>query len=230
MLSLFRKRQNTMLGVDIDSLSLSLLELTSEGDTFRVEAYAREVLPQSGQITKNTKTEDTVDIEAQSQCLEQMIKKGKFSTKKAVSAVSSSNIITKQLIMDGSLNDEEIENQIILEAERIIPYSIEEVSIDFDVLGKNENDDTKINVLLVACRRQIVDERESLLNLAGLKPQIIDVTTYAMERAYPLIASQLQLKKADSRVALVHIGDLFITLNVLQNGDSIWRQTLCGAS
>lgn len=221
MFSSFHKRQDTMLGVDIDSLSLSLLELASDGNTFCLRAYAREMLPQNEQTTKSAETEDAIDIEIQSQCLERLIKKGKFSTKKAVSAVSSSNIITKHLVMDESLDETEIENQIILEAERIIPYSIDDVAIDFEVLGKNNTDDTKVDVLLVACRRQMVDDREHLLTLSGLQPQVIDVTTYAMERAYPLIAPQLPLRETDNVVALIHIGDQFTTLNVLKDGNSI---------
>lgn len=218
MLGLFGKQQQTVIGADVDSLSASLLELTQEGANFRLNAYERVALPQKEMSSDEASSDEDIDIEAQSACLAKLIKKGKFVSRSAISAVPASSVITKRLVMEASLSEDEMESQVVLEAEQVVPYPIDEVALDFEILGENTSDDEKVDVLLVACRKQTIDDKENILSLAGLQPQAVDVVTYAMERAYPLISAQLKLP-AEHSVALVHIGDLFTTLNILKNGN-----------
>lgn len=222
MFGLFRKRQRSIVGADIDSLSASLLELSPEGSTFKLKAYGIGSLAQKEVSGDEQAAQEGLDFEAQGNSLAKLLKAGKFFSRNVISAVPASSVITKHLVMDASLNNEEMESQVVLEAEQVIPYPIEEVAMDFEVLGEHAQDEGKVNVLLVACRKQTVDDRESVLTLAGLSPQAIDVVSYAMERAYSLVQPQLTLPEKGASVALVHVGDLFTTLNILRNNRSVY--------
>jgi len=217
----FRNQQEKAIGADIDGLSVSLLELSPESENFRLNAYSRGIFPSQQVALEQRDDLDDSDLDKYGAYLKGLLKKANFSAKNVISAVPASSIITKQLVMDASLNEEEMETQIVLEAEQIIPYPIDEVTFDFEVIGKNESED-KVDVLLVACRKQTVDDHESILCISGLNPTVIDVVTYAMERAYTLIEPTLNLPEDSASVALVNIGESSITLNILRNGQSAY--------
>ena len=224
MLGLFTKKANTLLGIDISSTSVKLLELSRSGSRYRVESYAVEPLPANAVVEKNI-----AELEGVGQALSRLLTKAKTGVKSAAVAVSGSAVITKSIEMDGGLSDDELENQLKIEADQYIPYPLEEVAIDFEVQGPAARFPGRVEVLLAACRKENVEIREAALALAGLTAKIVDVEAYALERSYGLLAPQLGVGHDELTVALVDIGATMTTLSVLHNGRTIYtREQLFG--
>ncbi|MCD1608177.1 pilus assembly protein PilM [Stutzerimonas kunmingensis] len=224
MLGLFTKKANTLLGIDISSTSVKLLELSRSGSRYRVEAYAVEPLPANAVVEKNI-----AELEGVGQALQRVVAKAKTGCKSAVVAVSGSAVITKIIEMDAGLSGEELENQLKIEADQYIPYPLEEVAIDFEVQGPAPRSPGRAEVLLAACRKENVEIREAALALAGLTAKVVDVEAYALERSYGLLAPQLGAAHGELTVAVVDIGATMTTLSVLHNGRTIYtREQLFG--
>lgn len=170
MLGLFNKKANTLLGIDISSTSVKLLELSRQGDRYRVEAYAVEPLPSSAVVEKNI-----AELEGVGQALARVLSKAKTSVRNVAVAVAGSAVITKTIEMDAGLSDDEMENQLKIEADQYIPYPLDEVAIDFEVQGVSTRNPERVNVLLAACRKENVEVREAALALAGLTARVVDV-------------------------------------------------------
>lgn len=224
MLGLFKKKANTLLGIDISSTSVKLLELSRTGGRYKVEAYAVEPLPLNAVVEKNI-----AELEGVGQALNRVLAKAKTGLRQAAVAVAGSAVITKTIEMDGNLSEDELEEQIKLEADQYIPYPLEEVSIDFEVQGPSVRNPDRAEVLLAACRRENVEVREAALALAGVTAKVVDVEAYALERAYALLQPQLSGSAEDMTVAVVDIGATMTTLSVLHNGRTIYtREQLFG--
>lgn len=224
MLGLFNKKANTLLGIDISSTSVKLLELSRSGSRYKVEAYAVEPLPSNAVVEKNI-----ADLEGVGQALSRLLAKAKSGVKTVSVAVAGSAVITKTIEMEAGLSDDELENQLKIEADQYIPYPLEEVAIDFEVQGPSARNSDRVDVLLAACRKENVEVREAALALAGLTVKVVDVEAYALERAYGLLAAQLGNGHDELTVALVDIGATMTTLSVLHNGKTIYsREQLFG--
>jgi len=122
------------------------------------------------------------------------------------------------------LTDDEMEEQIMIEADQYVPYSLDEVNFDFEVQHINENNPEMVDVLLVASRRENLDDRVEALSKAGLKASIVDVEAFAMEKAFSLLSDQFADSTGDKTVAIADIGSTISTLNVLRNGRSVYTR------
>jgi len=216
---LLGKKSSSVLGVDVSSSSVKLLELSRHGDRFRVESYAVEPLPANAVVEKSI-----TDVEAVGEVVKRVASKSRTSLKHAAIAVSGSAVITKVIQMPGRLNEFEMEDQIVLEADQYIPYPLDEVAIDFEVQGPSETNPDDVDVLLAACRKENVDAREDALEIAGLTTRVVDVEAYALERAYALIEPQLDSQGEDLVVAIVDIGATMTTLSVLAEGITVYTR------
>lgn len=224
MLGLFTKKANTLLGIDISSTSVKLLELSRSGGRYKVEAYAVEPLPPNSVVEKNI-----AELEGVGQALSRVVAKARTGVKTAAVAVAGSAVITKTIEMDGGLSDDELENQLKIEADQYIPYPLEEVAIDFEVQGVSARNAERVDVLLAACRKENVEVREAALALAGLTARVVDVEAYALERAFGLLGDQLGGNADELTVAVVDIGATMTTLSVLHHGRTIYtREQLFG--
>ena len=216
---LFKQKQPAVLGLDISSTAIKLLELGKSGDRLRVESYAVEPLPANSVIEKNI-----ADVEAVGEAIKRAVKRSASRTKFAAVAVAGSAVITKIIAMPASLSEDEMEQQIQLEADQYIPYPLEEVNLDFEVIGPSENDPERIDVLLAASRSENVDIRIAAIELAGLKAKIVDVEAYAMENAFSLIISQLPEQGIDQTIAIIDVGATMTTLNVMHDRKTIYTR------
>ncbi|GAB3474533.1 pilus assembly protein PilM [Azotobacter salinestris] len=224
MLGLFNKKAGSLLGIDISSTTVKLIELSRSGNRYRVEAYAVEPLPANAVVEKNI-----ADLDGVGQTLSKVLAKAKTGTKNAAVAVAGSVVITKTVEMDAGLSEEEMETQLKLEADQYIPYPLEEVAIDFEVQGVLPRSPGRVEVLLAACRKENVEAREAVLALAGLTAKVVDVEAYAMERACGLLVNQLGGDPAGLIVAVVDIGATMMTLSVLHDGRTLYtREQLFG--
>jgi len=215
----FGKKSSAVLGLDISSSSIKLLELSKQGDRFRVESYAVEPLPANAVVEKNI-----TDVEAVGDAIKRVVSKSRSGVKQVAVAVSGSAVITKVIQMDGGINEFEMEDQIALEADQYIPYPLDEVAIDFEVQGPSEANLDKVDVLIAACRKENVDVRQDALDIAGLTTKVVDVEAYALERAYQLIESQLNSHGDDLVVAIMDVGATMATLSVIAEGKTVYTR------
>ncbi|KPU55507.1 type IV pilus assembly PilM family protein [Pseudomonas fluorescens] len=224
MPGLFNKKSSTLLGIDISSTSVKLLELSRQGERYRVEAYAVEPLPVGAVIEKNI-----AELEGVGLALTRALARARTGLKNVAVAVAGSAVITKTIEMDAGLSEDEMESQLKIEADQYIPYPLDEVAIDFEVQGTSVRNPERVNVLLAACHKENVEVREAALTLAGLTARVVDVEAYALERSFGLLASRLAVSGERSTVAVVDIGATMTTLSVLQNGRIIYtREQLFG--
>jgi type IV pilus assembly protein PilM len=218
-----RKKTSALLGIDVSSTSVKLLEISTAGGKYKVESYAVATLPPGAVVEKNINDLDGV---RDSVVKAQQLSKSKI--KNVAVAVAGSAVILKNIEMEAGLNDYDMEQQIIAEADQYIPYALDEVAIDFDVLGTIEGNDDVADVLLAACRKENVDMRVDAIERAGLQPKVVDIEAFAMERSFKLLQDNLALDD-DKVIALVDIGATMTTLNVFHGGKSVYtREQLFG--
>lgn len=218
-----KKKTTPVLGLDVSSTTVKLLELSYTGDRYRVESYAVSSLPQDAVIEKNVN-----DVDGVANAIRSVVAQSRTKLKTVAAAVAGSSVITKMIDMPQGLSEDDMETQLTLEADQYIPYPLEEVAIDFEIQGPSPERDNQVEVLLAACRRETIDSRVEAIEGAELIPRIMDVEAYAMERAFSLIRHQLDLEE-ESTVAVVDIGATMTTLSVLNNGQTIYtREQLFG--
>ncbi len=207
-----------LVGVDISSTAVKLLQLSESGGRYRVEHYAVEPLPPNAVVEKNI-----VEVEAVGEAIKRAVARSGTKLKHGAAAVSGSSVITKIIPMQGDLLEDELEDQVQVEAANYIPYPIDEVSLDFEVLGAVPNNPEMIQILLAASRTENVEIRQTALELGGLTARVVDVEAFAMENAFKLVSDQLSVPR-DAVVALVDVGATMTTLNVLRNQRSIYTR------
>jgi type IV pilus assembly protein PilM len=223
VLGLKLKKSKNLLGVDISSTAVKLLELSHAGGRYQIENYVIRPLPVNAVMEKNIN-----DPAAVGESIRQAVSILKPATREAAVAVAGSAVITKVIEMNAALSDAELENQIIVEADQYIPYPLGEVAIDFERQEQTDSNSDFVNVLLAACRKENVESRVEALEAGGLIAKVVDIEAYAIERAYGLLADQL--RRVDVRtVAILDIGATVTTVHVLLNGKTIYtREQLFG--
>jgi len=225
LFSFLNKGPNTMLGLDISSTSVKLLELSRSGGKYRVESYGVEPLPGNAVVEKNI-----ADVEGVGEAIERLIARAKTKVKLAAVAVAGSAVITKTIEMSADLNENEMETQLHDEADQYIPYPLDEVALDFEVQGISPRSDEQVEVLLAACRRENVEMRQEALELGGLKAKVVDIEAHCMQRAFELVRDQFfEDGGQDKIIAIIDIGATMTTLSVLTNaGAPYTREQLFG--
>ena len=223
MLEFLSRKSKTLLGVDISSTAVKLLELSLTNGKYRIENYVIRQLPANAVVEKNIS-----DIDAVGDCISQAVSILKPGTKEAAVAVAGSAVITKIIEMSAAMSDDEMENQIIVEADQYIPYPLSEVAIDFERQDSTDPNSDFVDVLLAACRKENVESRVGAMQSGGLTALVVDIEAYAMERAFGLLVDQLQGSDPQT-VAIIDIGATVTTLHVLLNGKTIYtREQLFG--
>lgn len=217
-MGLLGQRKTPLVGIDISFTAVKLLLLSQSAGRYRVEHYAVEPLPPNAVAEKNI-----VETEAVGEAIKRALNQAGIKCKDAAVAVAGSAVIIKQITMPANLDENELEDQVQLEAGQYIPYPIEEVSLDFEVLGPVPGNDEMVSILLAASRSENVELRVSALELGGLTAKVVDVEAFAMENAFRLIAEQLSVPKGNL-VALVDVGATMTTLNVLRDQRSVYTR------
>ena len=219
MLGFLGSKSGNLFGIDIGSSSVKLVSLSGGSGHYSLDSYAVVALPH-GAVTEGSIKDSGVVAEV----IEKAVKVAgnkKSGESSAATAVQSSAVITKRIEMSNALSDFDLEDQIKIEADQFIPYPIEEVALDFEVIGPAEHSPNLNSVLLVACRQTDVEEREDAISSAGLKCKVIDVDTFAIERAYPLFSAE---QPDDKLVGIVDIGASTLTLNVFKGKEIVYTR------
>jgi type IV pilus assembly protein PilM len=216
---LFTKKQPPLVGIDISSSAVKVLELSKSGEHMRVERYAVEPLPQNA-VVEHAITE----VEQVAEAVERAVKRSGTRLKHAAVAVPAAHVITKIIKMAANMTDQERQTQIEMEADHYIPYPLDEVNLDYCVLGVSESNAEEADVLMAACRKEVVDDYLAVIQRPGLQPHVVDVETFAMENAYSLIASHMPGGGMEKTVAILDVGATATNINVVHNNRSVYTR------
>lgn len=213
--SLFRRPPAPLIGLDISSSSIKLVELTQDSQgAWVVERCASEPLEADWVVDGNI--EKFEDVAA---ALKRLLKKSGTRTKRVALALSHSSVITKKIILPGALSEQELEVQVESEASQYIPFPLDEVSLDFCVMGPNAKSPSDVDVLLAATRKEKVEEINNLAVLVGLTPVIVDVESYASRLAAGRWIAQLPNAGEDELIALIKVGARNFSLQIVRNDE-----------
>jgi type IV pilus assembly protein PilM len=219
-MSWFNRNKKASLGIDISGTTIKLLELIRTGNSYRVAHFSIVSLPPDSSSQKRLSTSVVADG------IKRALKKSGSSLKQAVVAVTESAIMTKTLSLPASLTDDEMEEELIMTADQYLPYSLDDLNFDFEIQNINKNNPELVDLLLVASRRENVDDRIEALSLAGLKASIVDVEGYALENAFSILSTSfLNPDKDDHTIAIVDIGSTLTSLTILNNGKVIYTRS-----
>lgn len=218
-MGIFRLKPDPLVGIDISSTAVKLLELSRTGKGYRVESYAMEPLPEKAIEDKNI-----VEIEVVGEAIRRVGNRAKPRSHYATVAVAGPAVVTKVITLQGGMSDADMRAAIELDAEQYIAMPISEVHFDFEVIGKNDKEEDRVDVLLVASRNENVETRVAALDLGGFKAKVVDIEKFALENAFVLVAQNDPEIKEDEVVALVEVGATTTTLNVLSNQKIIYTR------
>lgn len=210
MFTLLKPKNRTLLGIDIGSTSIKVLQIATSGAQNRVEGYASLPLPQNA-VEANT----IKDLDAVTDTLSKALVQGAFTCKQVAISVPDSSAISKIIQINQGLNETEIEEIILMEADKYIPYPIDEINLDFSVIGPSTKNTAMTDVLIVASRTENVNNRIEAVKRAGLEPLIVDVESYAIERCAQLFTTELPSGGTNKLVALIDIGGMYTNLFVM---------------
>lgn len=218
--SLFSRQPVPMLGLDISSSSVKLVELGRDqrGDLV-LERCAIEPLERGWITDGNIEKFDEV-----ADALRRVVKKSGTRTKNVALALPPSAVITKKIVLPGGMSDAELEVQVESEANQYIPFSLDEVSLDFCVMGPSANSMGDVEVMIAASRKEKVQDRQGLAEAAGLKPVIIDIESYASRLAAGRLIEGLPGGGVDALVALFEVGALTTSMQVIRNGEVLYER------
>ena len=217
-LSIFNPKARSLIGLDISSSAVKMVELGSDGKSgFRVERYAIEVLPRDAVADGNI-----VHLEATAEASRRAWKRLATSTRSVAIALPTSHVITKKIIVAAGLREQELELQVESEANQYIPFALEEVNLDFQIVGPAPSSPDEIEVLIAASRKEKVEDRVAVVESAGLKAVVMDVESYAALAAFDLISKQLPEGGKGQVIALVDIGANVMSLTVLRDGQQLY--------
>lgn len=218
--ALLNPKARSLLGLDISSSAVKLVELTANGkEGYRVERYTIEVLPKDAVSDGNI-----ANLEGVVDTVKKAWKRLGTSTRNVAMALPGSAVITKKIIVPAGLRDEELEAQVESEANQYIPFSIDEVNLDYQVLGPAPSVPDELEVLIAASKKERVEDRIAVADAAGLKAVVMDVESLATLAAFELIERQLPSGGENQIIALIDAGANVMNLTVLRNGQQVYAR------
>ncbi len=217
--SLFGKKKLPLVGLDISTSAVKMVELAEGGkNDMRLVRCATEPLPKGAIVDGNIE-----NIEQVAEAIRKVWKKSGATSKHVAIGLPSASVITKQITLPGGLHEDELEVQVESEASQYIPFALEEVSLDFDVIGPSPNAEDEIEVMLAAARKEKVEDRVAVAEAAGLMPTVMDIETYAARAAIERITSRFP-QASGKIIALFNIGSAVTHISVLLDGKPLYER------
>ncbi|HEY8249543.1 MAG TPA: pilus assembly protein PilM [Burkholderiales bacterium] len=217
---LFTAKAPPLFGLDISSSSVKMLELVDGGKSgYRVERYAIEPLPRDSVVDGNIN-----NLEAVTESVKRAHGRMGTRTKHVAMAVPSGAVISKKIIVPATLREEELEVQVESEANQYIPFALEEVNLDFQILGPSATNPEEQEVLIAATRKEKVEDRIAVADSAGLKALVMDVESFAQQTALSLVVQGLPGGGRDQNIAVVDVGANVMQVTVLRNDQSVYTR------
>ena len=215
---LFSKGPSPLVGVDIGTSSIKVVQLSQGSTGYWLEAFGVETLPE------NSVNEGViVDADAVSTALKQVLGRSGVTAKRCAMAVTGSAVITKLINLPADLSEDDIEAQIEVEAGHYIPFPREEVSLDFEVLGPSARNADMLEILLAASKTEHVDTRRDVAEMAGLTVAVVDVESFAISNAFGLVRQQAGIDSSET-LAVLNIGSTISNMIVLRGNRSMYHR------
>ena len=219
-LSIFNPKARPLIGVDISSFAVKMVELVDAGKgEYRIERYAIEPLPKDAVVDGNIANLEAV-TDAVGRCWQRM----GTATKYVALALPTAAVITKKIVLPADLREQEMEVQVESEANQYIPFALDEVNLDFQVIGPAPSGGDEVELLIAASRKEKVEDRVAAVEAAGLKPLVMDVESYAAQAAFELIEKQFPGEGKDQIIALVDVGSNVMNVAMMQNDQPVYAR------
>ncbi len=217
---MFRKKDH-LVGLDIGSSYIKVAELKSSGSGYVLHKFGM------AKVAPGTIVEGRIaDMQGLANDIKSLFKSQKINEKNVAISTGGHSVVIKT-INTTTRPGKELHDTIYSEAEQYIPYDIDDVNIDYQIIGESEFSPEQINVLLVAVKKDLVAEYIELIHLAGLNPKIIDVDTFALQNAYEI----LPYKNTEQITLLADIGASKMSLNILKaNASLLMRDNMSGTN
>ena len=218
-LDFLKPKSPPLIGVDISTSAVKMVELSEVGKHLTLERYVIEPLPKEAVTDGNI-----VNLEAVGEAVKRAWRVLGTRIKNAGLALPAAAVITKKITVPAGQTESELGLQVETEANQYIPFALDEVNLDFQVLGPSPATPDEVEVLIAASRKEKVEDRVAAVEAAGLKAMVMDVESFATQAAFELIQRQLPENGADQTVAIVDIGAAMMHINVLRDGQQIYSR------
>ncbi|MGQ9645255.1 MAG: type IV pilus assembly protein PilM [Thermodesulfobacteriota bacterium] len=209
-------KKKDVLGLDIGSSSVKLVELNRAKGGFKLENLGLSPLPPEA-IVDGALMDSVTIIDA----IRELVSTTKTKRKDVVTSVSGHSVIVKKITLP-FMTEAELEESIQWEAERYIPFDINDVNIDFHMLGTSSENADLMDVVLVAAKKDIINDYQSVIVEAGLNPAIIDTDSFALEN---MLEINYDIDKDDT-VAIANVGASITNINILKNNTSSFTRDI----
>ncbi len=204
-------KHDHLIGLDIGSSMIKVAEFKKKGKEYALKKFGFAETPPESIVEGNIKDADEI-----AHVIKNLLKKHKIREKNVAISTGGYSVVIKTISVP-TASEDELQHSIRFEAEQYIPYDIEDVNIDFQILGTSEFSPNQMDVLLVAVRKELVAEYMDMIHLAGLNPSIIDVDTFALQNIYKFIN---KTREGDISM-LIDVGASKTSLNILKGFSSI---------
>ena len=217
---LSRRASPPLLGIDLSSSSVKVVELVSgQKSPVRLQRYAIEPIERGAISDGNVENPEQV-----AEALSRALRKMGTRTREAALALPTSAVITKRIMLPAGLGEEDYELQVEAEASQYVPFAIDEVNLDFQVLGPAVGSEEEVDVLLAAARKEKVEDRVAVVELCGLKAMVMDVESHAARLAIEHVTAMLPNAGQGQVIAVFDIGSTSTNVAVMLNGQTIFER------
>ena len=210
------KPKKEVVGIDIGSSSVKLVHLKKQKGVYHLENFGMAPLP-SETIVDNT----IMDSASIKEAVKNLLESQKIKTKNIATSMSGNSVIIRKILLP-MMSAEELESAIQWEAEQYIPFELSDVNLDFQIIGPSKEDPSQMNILLVAAKKDVVNDLAMIFKELGLVPQVMDVDSFALENIF-----EYNYEIPDeSIIGLINIGASAINVNVIKNGNSVFTRDI----
>jgi type IV pilus assembly protein PilM len=216
----FKKSSSPLVGIDISSSAVKVVELSAgQSTSMRLERYAIEP------IERGAVTDGAIEKpDAVADALSRALRKASIKTKDAALALPTAAVITKKIMLPMGMTDDDYEVQVESEASQYIPFSIDEVNLDFQIVGPAANSEGDLEILLAASRKEKVIDRVSIAEMCGLKAVVVDIESYAARGALDHASQYISNTAKDKIIAVFDIGHSLTKLTIVLNDQTVFER------
>lgn len=218
-LDFLKPKSPPLIGVDISTSAVKMVELVEAGKNLSLERYVIEPLPKDAVSDGNI-----ANLEAVGEAVKRAHRNLGSRVRNVAVALPSAAVITKKITVPAGQTESELEVQVETEANQYIPFALDEVNLDFQVIGQSASTPDEVEILIAASRKEKVEDRVAAIESAGLKALVMDVESFATQAAFELIEKQLPNGGAEQTVAVVDVGAAMMHINVIRDGQQIYTR------
>ncbi len=204
-------KKTHLIGLDIGSKTFKVASVEEAKKGHNLKEFGMIDIP-SGVIEEGS----IKDPEQAADSIRQLFTMFNIKERNVALSIGGYSVIVKKINVE-AMSEDELQETINIEAEQYIPFDISDVNIDFQILGENENNPNQIDVLLVAAKKEIINDYVNLTQMAGLNPCIIDIDAFSLQNIY-----ELNYETKDENIALIDIGASKTSLNILKGNSSVF--------